>query len=119
MNEYQTKLKMTMDSLAHGVYKASKDFPKEEKYGITSKITRASLSIILNYIEGYGRYGGKSRLHFMEISYGSLSETKYLLHFCLIENMIGKDIYDELFLLADTIGKMLYSEISHLDNSLG
>jgi len=114
MNEYQTKLKLKMDELAHAPYKETKSFPKEERYGLTSQLNRAALSIILNYIEGYGRQGGKTRLHFMEISYGSLREVKYLIHFCHVEEMIKKETYDQLFLLSDTIGKMLYAEIKNL-----
>ncbi|MBI4653213.1 four helix bundle protein [Candidatus Kuenenbacteria bacterium] len=37
------------------VYKITKKFPKDELYGVTSQIRRSSLSIILNYIEGYAR----------------------------------------------------------------
>ena len=44
-----------MDNLAHSVYKASKAFPKDEMFGVTSQLRRASLSVPLNYIEGYAK----------------------------------------------------------------
>lgn len=44
-----------MDDYVHFIYRITKDFPKEELYGVTSQIRRATLSIILNYIEGCAR----------------------------------------------------------------
>ena len=103
-----------MDKYAHEVYRATKCFPREELYGITSQLRRSSLSVVLNYIEGYARRRGKDckvYLNFMEISYGSLKESKYLLHFVLIENMIDKNQYIDLIKKADEIGAMLYKTI--------
>jgi len=53
MNEYQTTLKKKMDEFAHVVYRVTRKFPKDEVYGITSQLRRASVSIVLNYIEGF------------------------------------------------------------------
>jgi len=55
MNEYQEILKKKMDEYAHFIYTICKEFPKNEIFGVISQIQRASLSIILNYIEGYAR----------------------------------------------------------------
>ncbi|PJB19449.1 four helix bundle protein, partial [Candidatus Falkowbacteria bacterium CG_4_9_14_3_um_filter_36_9] len=60
--------------------KITRSFPKDELYGITSQLRRAALSVILNYIEGYARKRDKVYKNFLEISYGSLKEAKYLLH---------------------------------------
>lgn len=108
---YHEKLKRMMDEYAHFVYNLTRNFPKEEMYGITSQIRRASLSIILNYIEGYAR--GKNKIHknFLEISYGSLKESKYLLHFSLIEKYITKENYQKAVKLAEEIGAMLWGII--------
>jgi four helix bundle protein len=70
-----------MDQLVHRVYDVSEHFPKNEVFGVTSQLRRASLSIILNYIEGYARKRKNVYKHFLEISYGSLKDTKYLLYF--------------------------------------
>ncbi|HNT30213.1 MAG TPA: four helix bundle protein [bacterium] len=42
-----------MDEFAHVVYRVTRKFPKDEVYGITSQLRRASVSIVLNYIEGF------------------------------------------------------------------
>jgi len=65
------------------------------------------LSVILNYIEGYARRKEKVYKNFLEISYGSLKESKYLLHFSLVENYLLKLDYEKAIKLSEDIGKML------------
>lgn len=113
-NVFQDRLKGLMHKYVKNVYKISKSFPKEEIYGTTSQLRRATLSIILNYIEGYARFTSGNKKQFYETSYGSLKETRYLIYFCHTEEMIPKNIYDELNILSDEIGKMLWSEINSL-----
>lgn len=104
------------DILAHKVYKIAKDFPKSEQFGLTSQIQRASLSVVLNLIEGFARNSPKEYVRFLWISYGSLKETKYLLHFSMKESYLKKKTYDETIKIAEEIGKMLWGKISHLKN---
>jgi four helix bundle protein len=104
-------LKTKMDKLAKGVYIVTKTFPREEIYGLTSQIQRASLSIILNYIEGFARLGDKELKNFLQISYGSLKETQYLLFFCAREKYIPKSDYEKLMKLSDEIGALLWKRI--------
>jgi len=103
-----------MDEYVHSVYKLTRKFPKDEVYGVTSQLRRAALSVILNYIEGYAR--GKDKVHknFLEISYGSLKESKYLLHFSLVEEYIEKQEYEKAAKLAEEIGAMLWGITSKL-----
>jgi len=114
MNEFQEKLKIKMDKYVHSVYKLSRNFPREELYGVTSQIRRSSLSVILNYIEGFARYKKAVKLNFWEISHGSLKESKYLLHFCLTEKYINKEEYQEAVELAEEIGAMLWKSMQPL-----
>jgi four helix bundle protein len=65
------------DELAYQVYLATKNFPKQEMYGITSQLRRAALSIPTNIAEGYARQGKNELRQFVSISLGSLAETKY------------------------------------------
>jgi four helix bundle protein len=110
-------LKEKMDEFAHLVYKLTKAFPKEEMYGSTSQLRRASLSIILNYTEGYARMRPAVKLNFWETSYGSLKESKYLLYFAYKENWIETNDYTRANAISDEIGKMLWSALkSHNKN---
>lgn len=110
-NEFHQKLKKIMDEYAHAIYQVTNKYPKEEIYGITSQLRRASLSVILNYIEGYSRFKKKVVINFLEISYGSLKESKYLLNFSMKEGYISKMEYNKTLLLAEEIGAMLWTDI--------
>ena len=61
------------------VYKLSKQFPKEEVYGLTSQFRRAAVSITANIAEGYKRLSNKEKLRFYNISQASLEECRYFL----------------------------------------
>lgn len=110
--DYRKKLKIKMDNYVHQVYAVTKKFPREELYGVVSQFRRAALSVILNYVEGYARKvngNEASYRYFLNISYGSLKESKYLISFSLVEGFLNEDECLELTMLADEIGAMLYS----------
>jgi four helix bundle protein len=109
--DFHSSLKSKMDDYAYGVYKITKNFPKDELFGITSQLRRSSLSVILNYIEGYARVGDKQYKNFLMISYGSLKESKYLLYFSKREKYITDKEYEELIKLAEEIGAMLWTTV--------
>ena len=58
------------------IYKLTKDFPKDETFGIVSQMRRAAVSITSNIAEGFGRHGYKERIQFYYLSHGSLVELK-------------------------------------------
>ncbi|GGD86156.1 four helix bundle protein [Planktosalinus lacus] len=78
------------------VYKITNLFPKEELYGLTSQIRRASLSIPTNISEGCGRNSDAEFNQFLNIALGSALETEYLL-------MLSKDL---AYLKNDVFVKM-------------
>lgn len=119
MHQEQTfheELKDIMDEYVHFVYRITRAFPREELYGVTSQIRRASLSVILNYIEGYARQKDKVHKNFLEISYGSLQESKYLLDFSLKEKFFQQGDYEKIAELADRIGRMLWGILRKMDS---
>ena len=67
--------------LVEGIYAATKQFPKEELYGLTSQVRRAAVSIPSNIAEGQGRKSTSEFLHYLSIAYGSLRavETQILI----------------------------------------
>ena len=68
------------DDLTVAVYKATKAFPKEELYGVTSQLRRAASSVAANIVEGAARESIRDYLHFLQVACGSLAETQYFLH---------------------------------------
>ena len=111
-NNYFENLKLKMDKYAHDVYRRTKNFPKEEIYGIVSQLRRSALSVVLNYIEGFARQKKAVKKNFWEISYGSLKESKYLLNFSLKESYLSEKEYKEIIKIAEEIGAMLWRAIS-------
>jgi four helix bundle protein len=61
------------------VYRLTKGFPTEEKYGIVSQLRRAAISVPTNIAEGSKREGNQDYARFLNIAEGSLVETEYLL----------------------------------------
>ena len=96
------------DDLAFTIYQESKSFPKEERYGITSQIRRAALSIPTNIVEGYSRKSDKELSHFISISLGSLAETKYLIHFSSRLGYLNNETFKELKEGYDILGMKLW-----------
>jgi four helix bundle protein len=66
-------------ALTLDVYKVSRFFPKEEMYGLTSQIRRASVSIGSNIAEGTCRNGDAEFARFLQMAAGSASEVEYQL----------------------------------------
>ena len=60
--------------LVSDVYRIQNDLPKEERFGLGDQIRRAAVSILANLAEGSGRQSIIEKVHFIEISYGSLME---------------------------------------------
>lgn len=116
--DYKEKLKIKMDNFIHQIFREAKGFPKEEQYITVAQLKRAALSIILNYIEGFARFKRGNQLNFLEISYGSLKETKYLLYFSLQEKFVTSEVYQNLEKQLNEIGAMLWTEISSLNKSI-
>jgi four helix bundle protein len=68
------------DDLTVALYEWTRSFPKEEIYGLTSQMRRASYSMPANIVEGSSRNSQRDYLHFLYIARGSLSETQYFIH---------------------------------------
>ncbi len=60
--------------LVKEIYSLTKDYPKEELFGITSQLRRASVSVVSNLSEGLARYSDNEKKRFLEIARSSLVE---------------------------------------------
>ncbi|MEY2486336.1 MAG: hypothetical protein QOH39_1984 [Verrucomicrobiota bacterium] len=84
------------DDLTVAVYQATRSFPKEEIYGLTSQLRRASYSVPANIVEGSSRDSKKDYLHFLYIARGSLSETQYFIHLAQRLGYLSCELADQL-----------------------
>ena len=86
------------------IYKFTESFPKQELFGLTSRLRRAAVSVPANFAEGFKRVGLADKLRFYNIAQGSLEECRYYL-------ILSRDLqYGEVSELrgrADQISKML------------
>lgn len=89
------------------IYEITKSFPKDEIYGLTNQLRRASVSIPSNISEGAARKGKAEFKQFLYIALGSLSEVETQLIISNEINYIKKDTFEELNLSLITIRKML------------
>ena len=90
------------------IYKTTKDFPTEEKYGLVAQLRRSAASIPTNIAEGFKRKSKKDCAHFINMADGSLEETKYLLILAKDLGYLQTDDFDEFNRLCDEVGRMLY-----------
>ena len=78
------------------VYKACASFPNYERFGLCSQFQRAAVSIAANIAEGYRRDGMKDKLHFLNISQGSLEECRYYILLAHDLNYIDENTFFNL-----------------------
>ena len=84
------------DDLVIKVYKATRTFPREEQFGLTSQMRRAAVSVPANIVEGSFRRGEAEYLNFLNIALGSLAEVGYYLDLTHRLNYIPTDTHNDL-----------------------
>ena len=94
-------------SLTLEIYKTTARFPREELYGLTSQLRRASASIAANIAEGFGRGGNVELARFLQMGMGSAYEVEY--HVLLAKDLgfIGTDAHDRLEAQIVEVKRML------------
>ena len=100
--------------LTLAVYRATTDFPREELYGLTSQLRRATASIPANIAEGCGRNTGKELRRFLEIAMGSASEVEYHLFLARDLAFLKPESHDALNNQICEIKRMLSAFINRL-----
>jgi len=106
------------DNLAITIYHQTKDFPKEEIYGITSQLRRAAVSVAANIAEGAARGHKKEYLQFLYTARGSVAEIEYLLHLSNQLEYLRDDRYKKLEELREQTAKTLYGLILAVENEI-
>ena len=93
--------------LAEAVYEVTKDFPRDEQFGLTSQVRRAVVSVASNIAEGQGRTSGNEFLHHLSIARGSLCEVQTQVMLATRFAYINDDDCQSVLAQADEVGRLL------------
>ncbi len=99
---------------ALAIYDLTKSFPKDEIYGITSQLRRASVSVPTNIAEGCGKFTKKDFANFLQISLGSSHEVEYLIFLVFELKYIDEKDYLQLNKSVNEVKAMLISLIKKI-----
>ena len=92
--------------LVLAVYRVTRDFPNDERYGLVSQMRRAAVSVAANIAEGFKRQGKADKVRFYNISEASLEELKY--YFILSRDLEYIADTENLVAEAEIVSRMLY-----------
>lgn len=99
---WEKPYKLTLD-----VYKATRQFPRDELYGLTTQTRRAAASIAANIAEGCGRMGAAELARFFQIAMGSASELEFHLLLARDLKMLDNARYEALSAQVVEVKRML------------
>ena len=89
------------------IYKATKKFPTEERFGLTNQIQRAAVSVTSNVAEGFSRNSYKEKINFYYMALGSLTELQNQLLIARGLSYITKEIFSEIAEESIVVNKLL------------
>lgn len=98
-------------SLVLAIYRTTAAFPNDERYGLTSQMRRAAVSVPANIAEGYRKLGRGDKIRYLNISQGSLEEVRYYL---ILTNDLGYATTDALADQLDEVARLLAAYIYSL-----
>ena len=99
------------------VYRITKLFPEDEKFGLTSQFRRAAVSIETNIAEGYKKISKADKLRFFNIAQGSLEECRDYIILSLDLNYISEQEYNELCSISEYASRMINSYCEGIINN--
>lgn len=100
-------------SLVLVIYKATKLFPKDETFGLTNQIRRASVSVTSNIAEGFSRQSYKDKIQFYAVALGSLTEVQNQLTIARDVEYLDHQTFDSIFAITVDVSKLLNGLIKH------
>ena len=101
--------------LVSEIYRSTSEWPVDERYGLTSQVRRAAVSIPANIAEGQGRLGTAEMKHRLSIAHGSLCELETLLIVAGDLGLFTGDVQTRLLTDAAEVGRLLRGFIRSLD----
>lgn len=101
------------------VYRLTREFPKDETFGLTSQFRRAAVSIEANIAEGYKKLSKADKLRFLNIAEGSLAECRNYVILARDLEYVNEQQYNSLFVALKEASKLLTSYCKGIINNNG
>ena len=101
--------------LVEGVYQVTAGFPQEERYGLTSQVRRAAVSIPSNIAEGQGRGSPRDFSRFLSIAHGSLRELETQVEIAFRLQYLDVAAKSRLLVAAGEVGRMINGLLNSLE----
>jgi four helix bundle protein len=103
------KLDVWQQAVEHAshIYRVTRNFPPDERFGLTSQLRRAAVSVAANIAEGCGRSSDGDFVRFIEIAYGSLMEVVSHAQIAKLQGFITTETHESLYLKSDELARML------------
>ena len=95
------------------VYRITRPWPVEERYGLTSQTRRAAFSVAANIVEGNAKRGTGEVRKFLDISVGSLAELRYAIRAATDLGYVTPEVCAQFHSLATETGKLLWGLLRH------
>ena len=107
------------DELVTEIYKATRSFPKEEMYGLTSQMRRATISVPANIVEACAKFSERAFVHQLETAHGSSRELAYLIDLSIRLGYLASGTAKPLMVKSDEVCRTLAGLIKSLRRSMG
>ena len=109
---YQKGFKLALE-----IYQGTRNYPKEEIYGLVSQMRRSAVSIPCNIAEGYRRGHRKEYIHFLHIALGSCGELETLLSLSRDLELVDENGSENLYELQEEVSRLLSGLIAALSKT--
>ncbi len=99
------------------IYDVTKDAHFSKDFSLRDQIRRATVSIMANIAEGFGRKSKKEFANFLNMAHGSAAEVQCHLYIALDQNYINRKEFEELYKRVEEVSKMIQGFMNYLNNS--
>ena len=93
--------------LALTIFRLTDGFPRSDQFGIVAQVRRSSASVTANIAEGFGRGTTRELLRSLQILRGELEETRYFMRLSLDLGRLGKNDFENVNALCDSVGQLI------------
>ena len=120
MSRDHRRLRVFADAheLTLAIYRETKDFPKDEWFGVRAQMRRAAVSVPTNIVEGSARPSTRDYLRFCNLSLGSACELKYLAALSQELGLVSDPAWNEVRRRCDAVVKQLQRLVQGLEREL-